>query len=525
MKTKWLRIFLALMALPVLALGASLAAGEQALDCQDEDLNSAYDLTQAVRLDLGQQQNAYQITQGGTYILSGSLKGGLSIRAGEEDLVRLVLNNVSIENPNGPAICGLQADKVILTLAEGSVNNISDGEGYTLDEEGADAAIYMKSDLTINGSGSLRVKGQTAHGILSKDGLLIISGSLDITSVKDGLSGKDSVGILDGTIRIQSGSDGIVSSSAQTDKGSVRIEGGSITIIAQRDGIQAQGGLTLTGGSFDIRTGEGGTQVQLTAQAQTPAQGQETPDADTLSSATRQPGTLTQRGTPPEGMHGQDGWFEEIQTDDSVESTKGIKGALWVNIQGGLFSLNTADDAIHSKGDVTIDGGEFTILTGDDGMHADGSLHIKSGSITITGCYEGLEGKTVTIDSGDITMTASDDGINAASGSVQAEMGMRGDMSAQEDVWVIINGGTVKVSAGYDGIDSNGSIAINGGEVDLTIQRAGGGNMAIDPNGAYTYTAGQVTTNDGSQNGRSAMNGPMAGTPQDGQPMRPNRRP
>ena len=525
MKRKWTALFLALLALPVLALGAGLIAEEQTKPYKDEDLNSAYDPAAAIRVDLGLQENGYLITRGGTYVLTGTLNGPLTVQAGEDDLVRLVMDNADIANPDGPAVYGRQAGKVILTLAEGSVNSVSDGADYPLDEEGANAAVYIQADLTVNGSGSLTVTGQTAHGILSNDDLLIMGGSLSVTSVRDGLRGKDSVVLLDGDIRIEAGSDGIVSTNTETGKGSVIINSGSFIIMAGRDGIQAAGSLSISEGTFDIRTGEGGTQVQAAVTEEETTPFGMPVQSDAVSSATRQGGVapeqgLLSEGLPQEGMPRRGGWLEETEPADSEESSKGIKAVLSVTIQGGTFSLDTQDDAIHSNGDVTIAGGVHTILTGDDGVHADGNLILTGGDLTINGCYEGLEGKTVTITGGTITITASDDGINAASGTAQAGMGMRGGMAAQEGVWVAINGGTVRVTAGYDGIDSNGDITISGGTVDLSVQRAGGGNMAIDPSGAYTFTGGQVTTNDGSESGRNAM----GGMPQDGQLMRPGKR-
>ncbi len=506
MKRKWNQLILTLAAALVLAWAAQPVTGENLTVYKDEDLNASYDLSAATRVDLDNQQGTYTISQGGTYVLTGSMTGQLVIQAPQADTVRLVMDNASISNPVGVAIYGLEADKVILTLPEGSSSIVSDGAGYAPDAEGADAAIYTKTDLTINGSGSLMVNGQTAHGIVSKDDLVITGGTLTVTSVKDGLRGKDSVAVKEGNITVTAGSDGIAATGTETGTGYVQIDGGAFTVKAQRDGIQAETDMTILSGTFDITTGTGAQ----TAAAVTAVQAITV--ADTATSATRQ----QNRGRQQQNLQQDGGWQEPVTAGGTTDTMKALKAGATLTIKGGRFSLNAQDDAIHSNGNVTIENGTFAITTSDDGVHADNSVLIKGGDITVIQSYEGLEGKVVTIDGGIISITASDDGINAASGMAAA--GSR--EASQAGVSVTINGGTVKVAAGFDGIDSNGTLAINGGVVDLTSQRGGsGGTSAIDTNGGYTHTAGQVTTNDGSETG-SGMAGGQGFGPQGNQPPR-----
>lgn len=515
-KYKWFTVLLALvLAVPAWAMLAGSAAHGQDAALNEEDGNSAYDSGTAVQVSLDQQQGGYVISAGGTYVLSGTLNGMLTVQAGENDLVRLVLNNAVLANDSGPAIYARKADKVILTLAEGSSNEVRDGAGYEPDEDGANAAVYAKTDLTINGSGSLRIIAQTAHGVLSRDRLAIAGGTIAVTSVKDGLRGKDSVVIADGSLDITAGSDGIVSTGTQQGTGVVTILGGDIRIRAQRDGIQAETDLSILGGTFDILTGDGATAGEVAANL--PAE----PPADAISGATRGQGTGQQPTVPQQDgrrqpMPPQDGsrppraggWQQPAATNSTEESRKALKAGSSLRIAGGQFTINAQDDALHTNGDAVVSDGIFRIQTGDDGVHADGALLVQGGDLLITACYEGLEAKTVTIDGGRIDITATDDGINAASGSAQTGMGMRGGMSPEAGVSVTINGGNVKVVAGFDGIDSNGTAAIHGGVVSLTSQRSGsGGTFAIDTNGGYTYTAGQVTTNDGSENSAGMQQG------------------
>ncbi len=186
-------------------------------------------------------------------------------------------------------------------------------------------------------------------------------------------------------------------------------------------------------------------------------------------------------------------------SDTDSTSTKGIKsdGALYVN--GGTFIINSADDSFHSNSDVTINDGTYTINSGDDGMHADSALLVNGGTITVTESYEGLEGLNITINDGKIDITASDDGINAAGGNDQSGFGGMGgdgfkgmqapnsapdaaqksDSTSEDEMWMVINGGYVHVLEGGDGLDSNGDLTINGGEV-YVDGPSDNGNSAID---------------------------------------------
>lgn len=186
-------------------------------------------------------------------------------------------------------------------------------------------------------------------------------------------------------------------------------------------------------------------------------------------------------------------------SDTDTTSTKGIKsdGALYVN--GGTFTINSADDSFHSNSDVTINDGTYTISSGDDGMHADSALLVNGGTITVTESYEGLEGLNITINDGNIDITASDDGMNAAGGNDQSGFGGMGgdgfkgmqapnsapdaaqksDSTSEDEMWMVINGGYVHVLAGGDGLDSNGDLTINGGEV-YVDGPSDNGNSAID---------------------------------------------
>ncbi|MFR2835793.1 MAG: carbohydrate-binding domain-containing protein [[Clostridium] nexile] len=70
-------------------------------------------------------------------------------------------------------------------------------------------------------------------------------------------------------------------------------------------------------------------------------------------------------------------------TEEDTVSMKAIKAAGLI-LKGGKYSLDSADDTIHSNANVTISDGEFTLASGDDGIHADSATTISGGTVDIT---------------------------------------------------------------------------------------------------------------------------------------------
>ena len=73
------------------------------------------------------------------------------------------------------------AGHVYLTLAEGTTNSLSDSNSNS--DEKANAALFSKVDLTINGSGTLTVDGKKSNAVKANDTLHITGGTFNITSV------------------------------------------------------------------------------------------------------------------------------------------------------------------------------------------------------------------------------------------------------------------------------------------------------------------------------------------------------
>ncbi len=429
----------------------------------DDDKNITPDKDSAVSAPPAENgsKDSYslEITQGGSYTLSGEYNGSVLINAPKEE-VTLLLSGASIKSEGFAAIYILKAKKVYVVTDTGSENTvITEGEFILRDENNVDGAIFSKADLTMSGEGKLTVAASSGHGIVSKDTLLITGGDYDITSSGHAISAKDSIGISSGRITLNSEKDGIHSENSEdTTLGYVYIEGGSFDLTSDGDGISASGELKITGGSFNIKTGDGGKSIS---------------SSSSMGSGFFYPGYS--------------------QSSDSA-SIKALKSGKLLTVSGGTFQIDSEDDAIHSNGDVVIEGGSFDIYAGDDGIHADNLTAIRAGTVNILTSYEGVEGLCVEISGGDIGITASDDGINAAGGNDQSGFGGfgggRGDMfTAQEGVYINISGGSLNINASGDGIDSNGDLHVSGGDT-LLFGPTNSGNGSLDFNGSARITGG-----------------------------------
>ncbi len=205
------------------------------------------------------------ITKGGEYALTGT-KQNVTVRINApEEVVTLTLSGATVTNANGPALYIAAAKKVNIILAKGTKNILSDGSSYSLSDGTTtlDAALFSRSDLHLSGEGSLQVTGNYKHGIVSKDDLVITSGTYQVTAKNVALEGKDCVKINGGTLTLQAGSDGIRASNTEnSQKGYITVENGVVNIQAGSDGLQAATNLTVKGGELQVSAAASGVQVQ-----------------------------------------------------------------------------------------------------------------------------------------------------------------------------------------------------------------------------------------------------------------------
>lgn len=420
-----------------------------------KDSNTDYTESECTVIDLSNiTAGSYVITKEGSYILRGSYNGQVVVNTTNDTKVQLILDNVQITSASSAAIYIKQADKVFLTLAPGSQNTLtSAGKFVAIDEEDIDGAIFAKDDLTINGSGTLTINSPYGQGITANDELIITGGNINITAKNHGFDVNDNICISGGTFTIESGKDAFHCSNDDTTLGYIYITGGKFNFTTEGDGLDASGEILITGGDFEIVSGGG--------------------SANTTNSQSIE----------------QDfrGWVQgTTTTEEDTASTKGIKADILLVIKGGTFSLDCCDDALHTNKDILITGGTFEISTGDDGIHADGQLQIDNGTISIAKSYEGLEGEVIVINGGSVNLIASDDGLNAAGGDSTTTTTTTGrggwgmsPFDSSSNCLILIKGGKLIVNAAGDGIDSNGSLLITGGQT-IVYGPTNSGNGALD---------------------------------------------
>lgn len=208
------------------------------------------------------EDNQILIRTSGTYVVNGTLEDGqLVIDAEDTGNVRLVLNGATIHSSTSSPIFVKQADKTIISLEENTENTLSDTINYVYADDATDepsATIYSKDDLTINGSGTLTVQGNYHDAIKSNDDLKITGGTINITSIDDGIVGKDLLAIKDATITVTAGGDGLKASNDEDNsKGNIALESGNYTVEAEGDGIQAENVVAVSDGEYVITTGGG----------------------------------------------------------------------------------------------------------------------------------------------------------------------------------------------------------------------------------------------------------------------------
>lgn len=306
--------------------------------------------------DLTISGSTVTITKEGTYIFSGALSdGNIIVNASKDEKVQIVLKDVSITSKTFAPIYVAQADKVFVTLEEGTTNELANGGSFTqIDDNNVDAVIFSKDDITLNGKGSLKITSPAGQGITGKDEVTITAGTYEINSSGTAIRANDSVAIADGNFTITTDTDGIHAENKDDDSlGEVYIAGGTFSINAKDDGIHGTTTLVVDGGTYDITAAEGLEATAVTI---------------------------------------NDGKISVKASDDGI---------------------NAANKSSSFNARVEINGGEITVVMGSgdtDGVDANGDIIINGGTVNVTGNstfdYDGegtINGGTVIANGEEIT--------------------------------------------------------------------------------------------------------------------------
>lgn len=207
--------------------------------------------------------DAVTVTKAGTYVFSGSLSNGrIVVSVPKTDKVQIVLNGVTVINNETAPFFVESADKVSVTLSDGSVNHFSDtarpipAEGDVVPVDYIGACLYSSDDITFNGTGTLTVEAAN-NGIGSKNDLTICGGTITVTAANNGIKGKDSVVIAGGTINVTAGKDGVKSDNlTEAERGRIHVCGGTLTVQATDDGLQAVTEVLIEAGSVKLTVGD-----------------------------------------------------------------------------------------------------------------------------------------------------------------------------------------------------------------------------------------------------------------------------
>lgn len=395
-------------------------------------------------VNLNNVSKVYNVTKKGIYHFIGNLNGYIVVNANTD--IKIILDNVKIDNDSGPCIYVENADNLYINLIGNNI--LTDGSSYTFFSSDVNATIYSKDNIILDGEGILNVFANYGDGIVSKDDLIIKSGTYSITSVDDAIRGTDLVVIQNGIFKIKAGGDGIKSTNEKdSTKGNILIQNGTFNITSKFDGIQTVNNLEIDNGCFTITTASGAQNVSSYRM-----------DSNSLKSS---------------------------------DSSKGIKAGGDILIKNGNFTINSYDDSIHSDNVVEINNGFFAISSSDDGIHGDYAVLINNGEINIANSYEGIETKVVVINGGNIQVNSRDDGINVFGGNDSSGFSSQSMVQSDSENKLTINDGNIYINAQGDGLDANGSIYINGGIVHVDGP-TDNGNGPLDYDENFVITGGHI---------------------------------
>ena len=340
----------------------TLTKNSQSSYFTEKDYDTSYDESTASKIELSSSSanisgdgvtvsdSTVTITKSGTYVISGQSDGvQIKVEAGKSADVHLVLKGATMTNTDA-AISATSAGHVYFTLAEGTTNSLSDSSSNS--DEKANAALFSKVDLTINGSGTLNVDGKKSNAIKANDTLHITGGTFNITSVGDAFNVNDELNVTGATMTIDAKEDGIkVDNDDDMTVGNMYLANNTITVTAGEDSIHASGNLVIDSGTYTVKNSTEGIEGK----------------------------TITING----------GDINVYSTDDGVNAANknAQQSDIYFTMTGGNLTVEVGQgdtDPIDSNGNITVTGGSIKMI-GQTGFDFDGTATYTGGDIYING--------------------------------------------------------------------------------------------------------------------------------------------
>lgn len=473
----------------------------------------------------------FGLEEDSVFLLSGVFYGNIVAEGGQDFSLQLSLCGLTLTSYEECPIRFFDLDEATLSAKSGTKNTVFDLREEVGEEE-ISAAVYADCDLSLKGKGELTVLSTANNGIHTKDDLKVKNLTLTVACEDNALKGNDGVSVSSGELTlIARTGDGIKTKNSDLSKkgkqrGSVKITGGSLLILAARDGIDAaynteidesDAEVTLRvytsvysshteeseeGRTLYLRTG--GTRyaysVLFTAEGKTPI----FESSDTYKTV----GSYRYYPLPIPNGYDKMQLFIYNSTDDQ-EKTEGYVAAsdamdideaydtLAITVTGGRvrLSLTRYESSVGTEGnpnksshsakgikadnEILISAGRVTVKAYDDALHANGGETLENGETSLG---------DIRILGGTLTLYSDDDAIHG-DGRVSVSDGridILGSYEGIEGDIVAISGGEISVISSDDGVNGKNTtetaILLSGGK--LTVIAGGDG---LDSNSRASF--------------------------------------
>lgn len=316
----------------------------------DRDLEQTSDLSESVTLAPKSGEDL-AITEAGVYVLSGTYEDvTVIVEAADDAKVQLVLDGYHVDNVDAPAIYIKSGDKVFITSTD-SENSLSVTGAFIADgETNLDAVIFSRSDLVLNGQGTLQINSAQGNAVSSKDDLKITGGSYVVTASEDGFEANDGLYVYDGKFNVTVDKDAFHSeNSDDLTVGEILILGGTFNISAGDDAIQGTTKVQIDDGVIIIETSTEGieaTNIEING-----------------------------------------GDIKLYASDDGINASQKSDLEVAIVVNGGTIDVTMGSgdtDAFDANGSITINGGTINVTAG-SAFDSDAGATLNGGTVTVNG--------------------------------------------------------------------------------------------------------------------------------------------